>query len=137
MYYSLGRLPEWFTVLVAEDHEGHLVGWLEGRLDANVADHLAHPHHPPPHAYVYSIAVNPESQRQGVGSALMRAFVDLASAANLTWIALTPAQSEPASARSRAAFFAATGLQQVDPDDPSEGMVAELPAVVSALQALR
>lgn len=128
--YQLGRLPG-LEVLVAEDRCGRLVGWLEGTLDGDVAEHLAHSDHPAPHAYIHSIAVVPQAARQGVGRSLIQVFVRTAMEAGLTWIALTPMPDEPEDAEPRVAFFSSCGFRPVDPADPCEGMVGDLQEVAA------
>lgn len=122
--YLIGRPPGGWEILVAVDEADSVVGWLEGTLDADVADHLAHPDHPPPHAYIHAMAVAKVNHRRGIGRQLLAEFVRRARDAGLTWLALTPMDGD--GMENRTAFFRATGLRCVDPRDPNQGMVAEL-----------
>jgi ribosomal protein S18 acetylase RimI-like enzyme len=131
--YYFGRIPVDFEVLVAVDLSGMVLGWLEGTLNGHVADHLAHPDHPAPHAYIHAVAVARESRRQGIGRQLIEEFVRRACRAGLTWSALTPMGGEDV--EERAAFFLSTGLRCIDPQDPNQGMVGELDAIAALLNS--
>ena len=71
---------------------------------------------PPPHGYVLAVVVDQDWRRQGVGTALLDAFIAEARSVGVEWVFLLPEESTGVEERVR--FFEAAGFTAVD--DPDE-----------------
>jgi GNAT superfamily N-acetyltransferase len=107
--YTRGMWPDGIVVLVAVE-DRHLVGWVEGVLDAAYTG----PGSPtsPPHGYVLGIVVDPAWQRLGAGRALLDGFVAVARAARVRWVFLFPEEGD--GLEGRVQFLEASGFTAVD-----------------------
>ncbi|WP_435111928.1 GNAT family N-acetyltransferase [Nocardiopsis synnemataformans] len=114
--YMRGLLPGETCVLVAENSEGAIVGWLEGLVDGAYRGAGADPIFPEPHGYVQAMMVSPAMRRRGVGSALLEAFAQRARSQGCEWMFLLPDETDDPTERVR--FFESVGLTAVN--DPSE-----------------
>lgn len=97
------------VVLVAVS--GAVVGWLCGSLDAS------HPAAPVRRAgYIQAVVVDPGVRRQGVGAALVGAFLDRARAEGVRWAFAAPDEDGDAAGRLR--WVHACGFEATDDPDP-------------------
>ncbi|MFL1430222.1 MULTISPECIES: GNAT family N-acetyltransferase [unclassified Nocardiopsis] len=101
--------PAGDVVLVAVS--GAVVGWLAGSLDAS------HPVAPVRRAgYIQAVVVAPGVRRQGVGTALVGAFLDLAREAGVGWVFAAP--DEDGDALGRLRWVHACGFEATSDPDP-------------------
>ncbi|MBR8741949.1 GNAT family N-acetyltransferase [Nocardiopsis sp. MG754419] len=104
--------PDTMVVLVAEV-AGRVVGWLEGILDGAYAGAAAPA--PAPHGYVLAVVVDGGLRRQGIGTALITAFLEEARAEKVEWVFLIPEGGEGFEGRVR--FFDRVGFTPVEDHD--------------------
>lgn len=106
--------PTTDVLLVAADRSDQLVGWAGGTFDARYPGPGAPV--PAPHGYLQAVVVDPAHQRNGVGRALVSAFVAAAAQTGVEWVFAVP--DEDQGVEDRVAFFDACGLAPVpDPDE--------------------
>ena len=88
-----------------------VVGWLCGSLDAS------HPVAPVGRAgYIQAVVVHPGARRQGVGTALVGAFLSLAREAGVGWVFAAPDENGDAAGRIR--WIHACGFEATADPDP-------------------
>lgn len=101
--------PAGGVVLVAASPA--VVGWLCGSLDAS------HPVAPVRRAgYIQAVVVAPQARRQGVGTALVKAFLDLARGVGVAWVFAAPDEDDDAAGRLR--WVHACGFEATADPDP-------------------
>ncbi|MFD6094719.1 GNAT family N-acetyltransferase [Nocardiopsis flavescens] len=123
-----GLLPGQTCVLVAENSEGDIVGWLEGLVDGAYRGVGADPAFLEPHGYVQAMMVSPAVRRRGIGGALLRAFARQAHSQGCEWMFLLPDETDDPTGR--VSFFESMGLTAVN--DPNE----RFPAMATPLARL-
>lgn len=121
-----------FDHLVAVE-DGQVVGWLEGRLDA---DGGPHPRFNLPYAngaWLYWIVVSPDHRRCGIGRALINAAATVARDRGCEFIGGLVDQNSPW--EERLAFLTQCGLLPLVPADPSDAVGNSTQAVIAATSA--
>ncbi|MEU4775306.1 GNAT family N-acetyltransferase [Micromonospora sp. NPDC023644] len=117
--------------LIAEDPAGSAMGAIHGRLDIGFDETIAPTGlGPGPQAWIDRLGVIPSKRRRGVGKALLNRFAREAVEAGCTHVGGYPdLTSEPSE---RMAFFAASGLKPLKPEDPTYVIGGSLVEVISA-----
>jgi GNAT superfamily N-acetyltransferase len=131
-YTSLAeQLPEraqepWHWYVACTDD---LVGYVEGRFDFEPEDQHSQADHPAPWAFVKDIVVDPAVRQCGVGSALMKRFVEDAAKAGCTYVALRVNLMDGPGLQIRTEFFYGRGFAALETLLPGRN---DLPDVMGA-----
>lgn len=103
-----------FGIMLAAVDGTTVLGMVEGPLNqGSPIDEK--PSHGSPFAYAYQLLIHPQHRRQGIGRALLLAFVEAAAATGDQWIRLKEAPYPDEGERT--AFFQAMGLARFPGED--------------------
>lgn len=112
-------------------------GIVEGRFDSQYSERLGVSEYTAPQGWIYTLAVREGERREGIGTALIRHFVETAQSKGCAFVAFTVDESDDEQLiEGRMRFFQACGFYVLVDDDRGSAMGAPVTDVLRVLAAV-